>query len=175
LTDINVPSRNWVESDNAIRAASATLLVYFRRWAMISRIILELESPGDSWTMFRIVIDDLLFGENLTAVQAHIIVGEALDRITDPPAPKPERGGKQQIAERPLDEVEWELVRADIAHLTAEQEKSGDRQKWETDQRVLWRDGFASLVVAPLDHRFTIVCTPDGRRGRYRFLLRRFR
>jgi hypothetical protein len=84
------------------------------------------------------------------------------------------RGGKQQFAERPLDEVEWELVRADIAHLKAEQEQSGDRQKWETDQRFLWRDSFASLVVTPLD-RFTIVCTPGGRRGRYRFLLRRFR
>jgi hypothetical protein len=44
------------------------------------------------------------------------------------------RDGKQQFAERPLDEVEWELVRADVAHLKAEQEKSGDRQKWETDR-----------------------------------------
>jgi hypothetical protein len=51
---------------------------------MISRIILELENPGDSRTMFRIFIDGALVGENLTAVQAHIIVGEALDRITIP-------------------------------------------------------------------------------------------
>jgi hypothetical protein len=51
---------------------------------MISRIVLELENPGDSRTMFRIFIDDALVGENLTAVQAHIIVGEALDRITIP-------------------------------------------------------------------------------------------
>ena len=55
-----------------------------------------------------------------------------------------ERGGKQQFAERPLDEVEWELVRADIAHLKAEQEKSGDWKKWEKDQRFMWRDRFAS-------------------------------
>jgi hypothetical protein len=59
------------------------------------------------------------------------------------------RGGKQQFAERPLDEVEWELVRADIAHLKAEQEKSGARQKWETDQRLLWRR-------APLDRFFLL-------------------
>jgi hypothetical protein len=54
------------------------------------------------------------------------------------------RGGKQQFAERPLDAIEWELVRADIAHLKAEQEKSGDRKKWENDQRFMWRDSFAS-------------------------------
>ena len=65
------------------------------------------------------------------------------------------RGGKQRFAERPLDEVEWELVRADIAHLKAEQEKSGDRAKWETNQRFLWRDRLASRGPGfPLRHRF---------------------
>ena len=49
---------------------------------MANRIILELETPGDSRTMFRVLIDDALVGENLTAVQAHIIVGQALDQIT---------------------------------------------------------------------------------------------
>jgi hypothetical protein len=68
------------------------------------------------------------------------------------------RGGKQQFAKRPLDEVEWELVRADIAHLKAEQEKSGDRAKWETDQRFLWCYRLASRerLVAPLDRFFSL-------------------
>ena len=63
---------------------------------MISRIILELENPGDSRTMFRVFIDDALVGENLTAVQAHIFISEALDRITDPPAPKPEQASTKK-------------------------------------------------------------------------------
>jgi hypothetical protein len=51
---------------------------------MASRITLELETPGDSRTMFRVYVDDDLVGESLTAVQAHILVGRALDRISLP-------------------------------------------------------------------------------------------
>ena len=80
------------------------------------------------------------------------------------------RGGKQQFAERPLDEVEWELVRADIAHLKAEQEKSGDRAKWETNQRFLWRDRLASRERN--DPRDLI--SPPGFPLRHRFLGRFF-
>jgi hypothetical protein len=56
---------------------------------MIERIVIETETPGDSRTMFRVRMDDLLLGESLTAAQAHLIVGEVLDRITLPrPAKK---------------------------------------------------------------------------------------
>ena len=34
--------------------------------------------------MFRVRIDDLVLGQNLTLAQAHLIVGEVLDRITLP-------------------------------------------------------------------------------------------
>jgi hypothetical protein len=51
---------------------------------MIERIVIELETPGDSRTMFRVWMDDLVIGQNLTAAQAHLIVGEVLDRITIP-------------------------------------------------------------------------------------------
>jgi hypothetical protein len=51
---------------------------------MIERIIIELETPGDSRTMFRVRMDDQMIGQNLTAAQAHLIVGEVLDRITIP-------------------------------------------------------------------------------------------
>jgi hypothetical protein len=57
--------------------------------AMIERIVIESETPGDSRTMFRVRMNDLVIGQNLTAVQAHLIVGEVLDRITVPrPAKK---------------------------------------------------------------------------------------
>jgi hypothetical protein len=50
----------------------------------VKRIVVELESPGDSRTMFRLGLDDKIIGENLTAVQAHLLVGEILDRISIP-------------------------------------------------------------------------------------------
>jgi hypothetical protein len=52
--------------------------------AMIGRILVELETPGDSRSMFRLRIDDKVVGDGLTAVQAHLLVGEVLDRITLP-------------------------------------------------------------------------------------------
>lgn len=56
---------------------------------VIERIVIETETPGDSRTMFLVRMDDLVLGENLTAAQAHLIVGEVLDRITLPrPAKK---------------------------------------------------------------------------------------
>ena len=55
---------------------------------MIERIVIETETPGDSRTMFRVRMNDLVIGQNLTAAQAHLIVGEVLDRITLPRAAK---------------------------------------------------------------------------------------
>jgi hypothetical protein len=51
---------------------------------MINRIVLELETPGDSRTLFRLSVGDNVVGESLTAVQAHILIGEVLDRIALP-------------------------------------------------------------------------------------------
>jgi hypothetical protein len=51
---------------------------------MIKQIVIETETPGDSRTMFRVRMNDLVIGQNLTAAQAHLIVGELLDRITIP-------------------------------------------------------------------------------------------
>jgi hypothetical protein len=50
----------------------------------IERIVIELETPGDSRSLFRLRLDNKIVGENLTAVQAHLLVGEILDRITLP-------------------------------------------------------------------------------------------
>ena len=50
----------------------------------VERIVIELESPGDSRSLFRLRLDDKVAGENLTAAQTHLLVGEILDRITLP-------------------------------------------------------------------------------------------
>jgi hypothetical protein len=50
----------------------------------IERTVIELETPGDSRSLFRLRLDNKIVGENLTAVQAHLLVGEILDRITLP-------------------------------------------------------------------------------------------
>jgi hypothetical protein len=47
-------------------------------------ISVEAESPDDSATMFRLRIDDLIVGHGLTAAQAHLLVGEILERVVLP-------------------------------------------------------------------------------------------
>ena len=51
---------------------------------MARQIVIEAETPGDSRTMFRLRIDANLIAEELTAVQAHILIGEILERIAVP-------------------------------------------------------------------------------------------
>ena len=50
----------------------------------VEQIVIELETPGDSRSLFRLRLDKKVVGENLTAAQAHLLVGEILDRITLP-------------------------------------------------------------------------------------------
>src|SRR5271168_3168241 len=68
------------------------------------QIVTEAETPHDSRTMFRLRIDKNLIAEGLTAMQAHILLGEILARIT---LPKPEDGGQSYqatgIAETPVE------------------------------------------------------------------------
>jgi hypothetical protein len=52
-------------------------------------IAVEAEVADDSTTMFRIRVNGKLAGESLTAVQAHLIVGNFLERIA-----LPRRSGK---------------------------------------------------------------------------------
>jgi hypothetical protein len=47
-------------------------------------IAVEAESAGDSRTMFRLRINGRLVGENLTAAQTHLLVGNVLERIALP-------------------------------------------------------------------------------------------
>jgi len=52
--------------------------------AMVREIVIELETPGDSRTMFRLRIDENLIADGLTAAQAHVLAGEILERIVLP-------------------------------------------------------------------------------------------
>jgi hypothetical protein len=51
---------------------------------MLRQIVVETETAGDSRTMFRLHIDSNVIAEGLTAAQAHLLVGEILDRFTLP-------------------------------------------------------------------------------------------
>jgi hypothetical protein len=51
---------------------------------MLRQIVVEAETVGDSRTMFRLRIDANVIAEGLTAAQAHLLVGEVLDRFTLP-------------------------------------------------------------------------------------------
>jgi hypothetical protein len=53
---------------------------------MLRQIVIEAETPGDSRTMFRLRIDSNLIAEDLTTAQAHLLVGEILERIALPKA-----------------------------------------------------------------------------------------
>jgi hypothetical protein len=48
------------------------------------RIVIELESPGDSRTMFRLLIDEKLIADEMTAAQTHMLVGDILERLALP-------------------------------------------------------------------------------------------
>ena len=54
-------------------------------------ISVEAELAGDSRTMFRLRINGTVVGERLTAAQAHLLVGDALERIVLPTPPSQAR------------------------------------------------------------------------------------
>ena len=47
-------------------------------------ISVEAELAGDSRTMFRLRVNGKVIAEHLTAAQAHLLVGDALERIVLP-------------------------------------------------------------------------------------------
>ena len=50
-------------------------------------VAVEAETAGDSRTMFRLRINGKVIAEHLTAAQAHLLVGDALERIVLPAPP----------------------------------------------------------------------------------------
>jgi hypothetical protein len=53
------------------------------------KITIEEETPDDFRTLFRISLGPKIVGEHLTAVQAHLLVGEIFERIALPLQIKP--------------------------------------------------------------------------------------
>ena len=51
---------------------------------MLRQIVIEAETPGNSRTMFRLRMDASIIADGLTAVQAHVLVGEILERVAIP-------------------------------------------------------------------------------------------
>lgn len=69
---------------------------------MVRQIVIEAETPGDSRTMFRLRIDASAIADGLTAVQAHVLVGEILERIAAPKSPgEPETASAPDVAPTP--------------------------------------------------------------------------
>ena len=61
---------------------------------------IEWQTAGDPAAMLRLRIDNRIVGENLTAAQAHLLVGEILERIVLPNRPpKPQRQALTENAE----------------------------------------------------------------------------
>jgi hypothetical protein len=48
------------------------------------RIIIETETPDESRTMFRVLLDAKVVGQGLTAVQAQLVAGEIIERLVLP-------------------------------------------------------------------------------------------
>jgi len=48
------------------------------------RIVIEPETPGDSRSLFRLLVGEKVIAEGLTAAQAHILIGDILEKMTLP-------------------------------------------------------------------------------------------
>jgi hypothetical protein len=66
-------------------------------------IAVEAESPDDSATLFRLRIDDMIVGKELTAAQAHLLVGEILERVALPRR-------NERIMRAPIDEDQGDAL-----------------------------------------------------------------
>jgi hypothetical protein len=48
------------------------------------RIVIEPETSGDSRSLFRLLVGEKVIAEGLTAAQAHILIGDILEKMTLP-------------------------------------------------------------------------------------------
>lgn len=51
------------------------------------KIVIEPEAPGDSRTMFRLLVGEKLVAEGMTAAQTHVLVGDILEKLALPNGP----------------------------------------------------------------------------------------
>ena len=95
---------------------------------MVRQIVIEAETPGDSRTMFRLRIDASAIAEGLTTVQAHVLVGEILERIAVPQSPSElaTAGATRRAHASPL--VGWRAAdEIDVSRLGLEPEECAAR------------------------------------------------
>ena len=59
------------------------------------RIVIEPETPGDSGSLFRLLVGEKVIAEGLTAAQAHILIGDILEKMT---LPKETHAAKEKAA-----------------------------------------------------------------------------
>ena len=68
---------------------------------MLCQILIEAETPGDLRTTLRLSIDANVIAEKLTALQAHLLVWEVIERIAVVEVGKPlERRSASPVAGR---------------------------------------------------------------------------
>jgi hypothetical protein len=48
---------------------------------MLNQIVIDAETADDSGTKFRLSVDANIVADDLTVAQAHLLIGEILDRI----------------------------------------------------------------------------------------------
>jgi hypothetical protein len=48
------------------------------------RIVIEPETPGDSGSLFRLLVGEKVIAEGMTAAQTHILIGDILEKMTLP-------------------------------------------------------------------------------------------
>jgi hypothetical protein len=48
------------------------------------KIVIEPETPGDSRSLFRLLVGEKVVAEGLTAAQAHILIGDILEKMALP-------------------------------------------------------------------------------------------
>jgi hypothetical protein len=70
-------------------------------------ISIELEVEGDSASPFVLKIDDAIFAQHLTAAQAHLLVGDFLERIALPNA----REAPEVVRKRKLEMLPARILR----------------------------------------------------------------
>src|SRR5208283_1955941 len=63
---------------------------------MVRQIVIELETPGDSRTMFRLRIDENLIADGLTAAQAHHVCEALLPKRSRPTRPRAAPGWRRR-------------------------------------------------------------------------------
>ena len=65
------------------------------------RIVIEPEVPGDSRSLFRLLVGEKVVAEGMTAAQIHILVGDILEKVDQSEAATAEPPRPSKIDDEP--------------------------------------------------------------------------